>query len=346
MIGKVNTMIKKLILSMLVLFTLVGCSNSKIEKKELKVLDDLYPTYLERSVGYILSYDRTGKVITGYSSAFVYKKNSSSSYIITSNSIVSDDYKYVFVINETRVECEYIGSDSNLNLAVLSFDNDLYKVMEIDKGASSNLKVGNSIHVSMLGSFSSHLEDNMTLSKGIISSKSATYCINNYLFSCNNYMVIDNVSVVSGQGAPVLDYYGHIVGVVSHVNYMDNNNVFSYVSTIEQVDRAINNVLKNNKYARGDLHVDTKEYYMLPSNIKETIEIADIKSSDVIISSVTGYSQSVGVPVNCKIVSLGGVDIKDKNHLVELMYGYDSGDSVVLKVQVSDDVYEEYTILL
>ena len=41
MIGKVNTMIKKLILSMLVLFTLVGCSSSKTEKKELKLLDEV-----------------------------------------------------------------------------------------------------------------------------------------------------------------------------------------------------------------------------------------------------------------------------------------------------------------
>lgn len=346
MIGKVNTMIKKLILSMLVLFTLVGCSSSKTEKRELKLLDEVYPTYLEESVGYILSYDRTGKVITGYSSAFVYKKNSSSTYIITSDSIVANEYKYVFVVNEKRVNCEYIGSDDSLNIAVLSFDNDLYKASAIDKGASSNMKVGNSIHVSMLGSFSSHLEDNMTLSKGIISSKSATYCTNNYLFSCNNYMIVDNVSVSSGQGAPVLDYYGNIVGVVSYVNYKDNNNVLGYVSTIEQVDRAINNVLKNNKYARGDLHIEVKEYYMLPTSVKDTILIDDIKSSDIIVHSVTGYSQGVNVPVNSKIISLDGVIVKDKNHLVELMYLYDSGDSVVLKVQVSNDVYQEYTIIL
>ena len=186
----------------------------------------------------------------------------------------------------------------------------------------------------------------MTLSKGIIASKSSTYCVNNYLFSCNNYMVIDNVSVVSGQGAPVLDYYGHVVGVVSYVNYKDNNNVFSYVSTIEQVDRAINNVLKNNKYARGDLHIEIKEYSVLSSSIKETIEIDDIKFNDVIVSAVTGYAQSIGVPVNSKVIALDGVVIEDKNHLVELMYGYDFGDSATLKVQVGNDVYEEYTILL
>jgi S1-C subfamily serine protease len=76
------------------------------------------------------------------------------------------------------------------------------------------------------------------------------------------------------------------------------------------------------------------------------IILDDIKFNDVIVSAVTGYAQSIGVPVNSKVIALDGVVIEDKNHLVELMYGYDSGDSATLKVQVSNDVYEEYTILL
>lgn len=331
---------------MLVLFTLVGCSSSKTEKRELKRLDERYPAYLKESVGYILSYDRTGKVLTGYSSAFVYKKNSSTSYIVTSNSITSTDYKYKFVIDEVDVECELIGSDKYLNLAVLSFDNDLYNVEALDKGLSSNMKVGNSIHVSMLGSYSSHLEDNMTLSKGVIGSKSATYCLNDYVFSCNNYMIIDNVAVSTGQGAPVLDYYGNVVGVVSYVPYKDNNNVLSYVSTIEQVDRAIDNVLKNNKYARADLHIDVKEYKDLSASVKETIEIDNVQSDDLIITKVTGFAQGAGVPVNSRIVSIDDVEVRDKKDLIEILYTYNSGDSIELMVEISSDVYETFTILV
>ena len=338
-------MIKKVILSMLVLFTLVGCSSSKTEKRELKRLNERYPTYLKESVGYILSYDRTGKVLTGYSSAFVYKRNESSSYIVTSNSIVAETYTYRFVIDNKTIDCNYIGSDQYLNLAILSFDSEVYKVSALDKGLSSNLKVGNSINVSMLATYSSHLEDNMTLSKGIIGSKNSTYCVSDYLFSCNNYFAIDNVSTASGEGAPVLDYYGNVVGVVSYVPYKNNNNIISYVSPIEQVDRAMDNVLKNNKHARADLHIEVQEYKdMLPS-LKAVMNIQGLKSTDLIITKVTGFSQSAGVAIRSRLVSVNGIEIKDKASLVDVLYGFKSGDSIDIVVQVTTDIYKTHTIV-
>ena len=159
-------------------------------------------------------------------------------------------------------------------------------------------------------------------------------------------MLIDNVAVETGQGAPVLDYYGNVIGVVSYVPYDDNNNVLSYVSPIEQVDRAVDNVLKNNRYLRADLHVEIKEYKKLSKDIRESIDIENIKNSDVIITKVTGYAQGAGIPLNSKVISINDEIVNNKSELIDVLYKYNSGDSVELMVEVSSGVYETYTLIV
>ena len=141
------------------------------------------------------------------------------------------------------------------------------------------------------------------------------------------------------------DYYGNVDGVVSYVPYKNNNKIISYVRPNEQEDRAMDNVLKNNKHARADLHIEVQEYKdMLPS-LKAVMNIQGLKSTDLIITKVTGFSQSAGVAIRSRLVSVNGIEIKDKASLVDVLYGFESGDSIDIVVQVTTDIYKTHTIV-
>ena len=74
--------------------------------------------------------------------------------------------------------------------------------------------------------------------------------------------------------------------------------------------------------------------------------IENIKNSDVIITKVTGYAQGAGIPLNSKVISINDDIINNKSELIDVLYKYNSGDSVELMVEVSSGVYETYTLIV
>lgn len=337
---------KKIFVAMFVLLSFVVCGCSSTVKPEVKLFEEKYPTYLNESVGYVVSYDRTGKVRTGYTSAFIYEESASHSYVITSNSIVKDTYTYKFFVGNKELECEYVGSDNYLNIAILSFETMANKVSKVDSGRYDNLLVGNSIYVPILGSYASHLDNQVTLSKGIVSSRSVTYCTNDYLYSCNNYMVSDAVSVETSKGAPVLDHYGNLVGVVSFIKHGEDNDALSYIVPEDVLDVAVNDILKTRKATKADLHIEFGVYENLSLEVKEQVMLSNVEPTDVIIKKVTGYAESVQVPVYSKIISVDGIEILSLNHLVDVLYEYKQGDVVKLEVEVETGVPQKFNIKL
>ena len=83
---------------------------------------------------------------------------------------------------------------------------------------------------------------------------------------------------------------------------------------------------------------------MLPS-LKAVMNIQGLKSTDLIITKVTGFSQSAGVAIRSRLVSVNGIEIKDKASLVDVLYGFESGDSIDIVVQVTTDIYKTHTIV-
>ena len=334
----------KLLILFILVFCLASCSSKTKTVDPIPFKNKI--TQYENSVGYVLSYDRTGRVLTGYSSSFVYSKNEEATFVVTGNRIIKPDYTYKIVIDDTVMDATYIGSDSKLNLAVLSFDSSKYDASPLKNIETDNIMVGNTIYVSMLARYSSKLENNLSISEGIISSKEATLCSSDYLYNCNNYFLVDNVSYDSSIGAPMFDYYGNLVGVVSYVGYKESNNVFSYVSRVEDVKFSIDNILKGNKFSKGDLHVNVKSYEDLKVEEKALVKLTNIKSTDVIITSTTGASKSSGVELNSRIVSIDSKEINNKTDLVEVISEYMKDDTVKLKIEIEDNVYKTYSIRL
>ena len=328
-----------------IIFLLVFCLASCSSGEKLIPFEDNLSSY-DNSVGYVLSYDRTGRIVTGYSSAFVYSKNDEATFIVTGNKIIKNEYTYKFVIEDNFIECEVIGSDSKLNLAVLSFDSDEYNAKPLARKKEANLSVGNTIYVDMLSKYSSKLEEYLSISKGMISQENVTLCTNDYLLNCNNYMLIDNASYEEAIGAPVFDYFGNLSGVVSYIGYAKYNNVLSYVSKIEDVVFSVDNILKGNKTFKEDLHIEVKSYEDLKDDEKSQVALSNIKSVDVIITNVTGVSQSNGVEKFAKLVSVDGVEIINKTELVSLMSKYRRNDIVKIVVEIEDEVFKTYSIRL
>ena len=340
-------MSKKIFTMIFMLLALVvsGCSSETV-KPEVEVFEEKYPTYLSESIGYMVSYDRTGKVKTGYTSAFIYDQSASHSYVLTSNAIIKDTYTYKFYVGNKVLDCTYIGSDSYLNVAILSFETMAHKVSKVDNGNYDNMLVGNSVYVPILGSYASHLDNQVTLSKGIVSSRSVTYCTNDYLFSCNNYMISDAVSVDTSKGAPVLDYYGNLIGVVAHIKHGEDNDALSYVVPEDVLKDAIDDILKTQKPSKADLHIEFGLYENLSLEVKEQVMLSDVESTDIIIKKVTGYAESVQVPVYSRVVSVDGTKVTSLNHLVDLLYDYKQGDVVKLEVESETGTTSKFNIKL
>ena len=132
----------------------------------------------------------------------------------------------------------------------------------------------------------------------------------------------------------MLDHYGNLVGVVSLIKYGEDNDALSYIVPENILEESIETILKSKKQTKADLHMDLVTYDKLSAEEKENVLLSDVEYSDLIIRDVTGYTESVAVPVYSRLVSVDGIEIKSLNHLVDVLYDYKQGDVVTIGVQI------------
>lgn len=289
------------------------------------------------------TYSNNQQISSG--TGFVYKKDDQKGYIITNQHVVENGNKFIITLtNGEEIEATLLGSDVYSDIAVLSIDPT--KVIQIAKlGESSNVEIGDTVFAvgSPLGK-----EYMGTVTKGILSGKDRTVTVT----STNNTMMLEvlqtDAAINPGNsGGPLVNINGEVIGVNSMKLVQDEIEGMGFSIPIELVKTLLERLEKGEKIKRPLIGIEmtevTNSYYLYTQKIMIP---EDITKGVVVIKTTTDSpAEKADIQKGDIILGLNETQIKDSAHFKHLLYKYNVGDTIKIKIYRNGNIIEKEVIL-
>lgn len=195
-------------------------------------------------------------------SGFIYKTTKDRAYILTNNHLVENSYNYKVYISENEsVPAKLHGYDKNLDIAVLSIENNNYKALKLDK--NNKIKVGDNVYT-----IGTPLDNEFfnTTTKGIISKTNRMRIEKNSNEDIlMNMIQMDMIINPGNSGGPLLNERLEVIGVVTSKINTTNTNGISFSVPISQVLKKLDELEKDGEVSKRKIN---------------NLEIVDIKDSE------------------------------------------------------------------
>lgn len=281
----------------------------------------------------------------GSGTGFVYKVDDDYGYILTNHHVIEGATTINVTNNASQtVEATLLGSDEYSDIAVLKISKDaVMSVSEI--GNSSDMELGDTIFTvgSPLG------EKYMgTVTKGILSGKDRTVTVSLSSGSARMEVLQIDAAVNPGNsGGPLVNASGEVVGIISLKLVMDEIEGMGFAIPIEMAMSEVELLEKGEKIERPVIGVELIDVTSTYSLYLHKINLdAKIKSGAVIVSVEDGYpAAEAGLRKGDVIVAIDDTNIEDSSHLRYVLYKYNVGDEVNLKI-IRDDKEKTITLKL
>mgnify|MGYP001131418098 CR=1 FL=1 len=295
-------------------------------------IDEVYD-----AVVIIETYHNTQAVGTG--TGFVYKIDGNLGYVITNYHVIKDANK-IQVTNTVgqTVEATLLGGDEYADIAVLSIEKDAaLKVVKI--GDSTAMELGDSVFTvgSPLGK-----KYIGTVTKGILSGKDRLVTVSSSTSGKYMMQVLQTDAAINpgNSGGPLVNMQGEVIGINSLKLVEDEIEGMGFAIPIEIAMSAIDKLEKGEKVLRPVLGVsliDATNTYTLYYN---KISIDDEINRGAVIASVEdGYpAKEAGLQKGDVILEVNDVEVEDSAHLRFLLYKYNVGDTIKIKVYRSGKI--------
>lgn len=295
-------------------------------------IDEVYD-----AVVIIETYHNTQAVGTG--TGFVYKIDGDLGYIITNYHVIKDANK-IQVTNTVgqTVEATLLGGDEYADIAVLSIEKDAaLKAVKI--GDSTKMELGDSVFTvgSPLGK-----KYIGTVTKGILSGKDRLVTIKSSTSGQYMMQVLQTDAAINpgNSGGPLVNMQGEVIGINSLKLVEDEIEGMGFAIPIEIAMSAVDKLEKGEKVLRPVLGVsliDATNTYTLYYH-KITID-EDVNRGAVIASVEDGYpAKEAGLQKGDVILEVNDVEVEDSAHLRFLLYKYNVGDTIKIKVYRSGKI--------
>ena len=267
---------------------------------------------------------------SGTGSGFIYKKDTTTGYIITNHHVV-DGATSVSIINSAgiKAEAKVLGSDEYSDIAVLSTDvANVVSIAEI--GDSTKMSLGDTVFTvgSPLGS-----KYQGTVTKGIISGKDrqVTVGLTNGSFVME-VLQIDAAINPGNSGGPLVDINGQVIGVNSLKLVQDQIEGMGFAIPIEIAMASVEKLEKGEKIERPQLGVQMMDLSNRSLLSRYQVEIDKSITSGVVIISVENGkpASNSGLQKGDVIISVNGKEVTDSAHFKYMLYKYEVGESIVV----------------
>mgnify|MGYP000926533504 CR=1 FL=1 len=258
------------------------------------------------------------KVQQGVGSGFII---STDGYILTNEHVVSDAQEIQVSIADVEkpVSAKVIGSDEELDLAVLKIDagKDL---PTIKLGKSSAVNVGNWV-IAIGNPYS--LDHTVTV--GVISAKGRPITVQDRNY--RNLLQTDASINPGNSGGPLLNLQGEVIGINTAVGSEAQGIGFAIPS--DTVSKVVDDLIKEGKVTRGWLGVEIQD---VTQSIADNLGLEDLEG--VLVRSVTsgGPAEKAGVEKGDIILSWNGSKVKNTDQLLDYVGAEQSGKQVKLTV--------------
>lgn len=272
------------------------------------------------------SYDELDFIKNG--TGFVYKKDDSYGYIVTSYYTVKDGNEFHVNVGKKDVRAKLLGGDKYLNIAVLSIDKKY--VSSVAKfGNSNKLNTGDSLFVSGMPNSNNK---KLLITRGTFSSSQLI----DVKIDKENYAIdVLKSSVLVGKGdsgAPICNSKGLVIGLVIS---RDNNIGATYSIPINDVKDNLYMFEKGNHINRPYLGLSV--FNVSDTNLVNKYRLRDkidtSLSDGVIVAGVKGNGSAYGSIMRGDVVTkVGNASVSNVAEFRYQLFKYDIGDKVKLTI--------------
>lgn len=295
-------------------------------------IDEVYD-----AVVIIETYKNNQAVGTG--TGFVYKITDDLGYIITNYHVIDGANKIqVTNIAGQTVEATLLGGDEYADIAVLSIEKSAaLKAVKI--GDSTEMELGDSVFTvgSPLGK-----KYIGTVTRGILSGKDRLVTVSSSTSGKYMMQVLQTDAAINpgNSGGPLVNMKGEVIGINSMKLVEDEIEGMGFAIPIEIAMSAVDKLEKGEKVLRPVLGVqliDATNTYTLYYH-KITID-EEVNRGAVVASVEDGYpAKEAGLQKGDVILEVNGEEVEDSAHLRFLLYKYDIGEEIEMKVYRSGKI--------
>ena len=248
-------------------------------------------------------------------------------YIVTNRHVVvladvTVSTYYVTVVlpgDDLPVRAEVVGSDAQTDIAVLKVDTDK-KLPCVKLGDSDLLQAGELAVV--IGNAMGSLDDSVTV--GVISAPSREINRNGYRVE----VIQTDASVNPGSsGGPLINSYGEVVGITNSKIITSTSENVGFAIPVNAVKKVIEDIINYGKVVdRPYLGVSVR---YVPAGSYYGAE-GGVFVEEIVMN---GPAYNAGIKLGDRLVSMGGVEIKETGDIIKVRDSHAVGDTIEVVVE-------------
>jgi serine protease Do len=228
--------------------------------------------------------------------------------IITNHHVIEDADKIrVRLVDDTEFEAEVVGKDPATDLALLRVVKPDRDFEHLSLGDSKAVRVGQWVMAA-----GNPLEMEHSVTVGVVSAKGRALGLSAESTSFENFIQTDAAINFGNSGGPLVDLYGHVIGINTAINAAGQN--IGFAVPVNVARRILPQLRENGRVVRGYLGVSINN--LSPGEA----EAFGLDSSDgALVESVApGHAaEKAGVRHGDVIVSVDGEPIDDTRELID-----------------------------
>lgn len=309
-----------------------GAAATDPNKKAMRTTDIV----AESSPATIPVYIMKGSKIVASGTGFIISKQG---YIVTNAHVVQyvtkspDSYSVTVLLHgeEKEIPAEIVGTDVQTDIAVLKVttDKDLpcVRLGDSDKLQSGELVIA-------IGNALGQLDDTVTV--GVVSGTNREISNNGYRLK----VIQTDAAINNGNsGGPLINSFGEVVGITNAKIVTSTSEGLGFAIPINSVKSIIEKLINYGK-------VTNRPYLGLSVKYYEEGQYKD-GTAGVYVSVLTagGPAEKAGLKIGDRLISLGGVEIKKSNDIIDVRDSHKVGDSIEAVVDRDGTTYT-YTIVV
>ncbi len=255
----------------------------------------------------------------GLGSGVIVRRTGDTLYVLTNNHVAGEATKISVKLNDGReFDGKLVGSDSRMDIALVSFESKDKSIPVAILGDSDSVKTGD-ICLAM----GAPLGYSQSVTQGIVSAKGRS---GSGIGNINDFIQTDAAINQGNSGGPLVNIYGEIIGINTWIaSQSGGSQGLGFSIPINNIKGAIDSFISSGKVVYGWLGVSL----MPPSNdYKEALGVKDkdgALASQVFIGSP---AQKGGMCPGDYIISVGGHKIKDVDQVQREVGRLEAGKTV------------------
>lgn len=259
----------------------------------------------------------------GLGSGVIVRRTGDIIYVLTNNHVAGDATKISIKLNDGRnFEGKLVGSDSRMDIALVSFESKDKSIPVAILGDSDAVKTGD-ICLAM----GAPLGYSQSVTQGIVSAKGRS---GSGIGNINDFIQTDAAINQGNSGGPLVNIYGEVIGINTWIaSQSGGSQGLGFSIPINNIKGAVDSFISNGKIVYGWLGVSLMS---ASDDYKEALGVKDLDGALAAQVFIGSPAQKGGMRPGDYIVSVGDHKVKDVDQVQREVGLLEAGKTVDFKV--------------